>query len=196
MNWKQSILVTTVALGICGAAGATTVLPSSMDSTAGSTSSDGSNRDVTTTLSMPGFSLNLIGYSSTDSVPTVPTIPTAASGTGNGFGPISLSYYFPLTLGGSGTSALPLNIQIGQNGSGMLSIDTSRGGQSLFSLVLPNGSGTISGGAGSGSSTSTGGGTTVSPVPLPAAVWLFGSGLIGLVAVSRRSSVRLRPSAV
>jgi hypothetical protein len=30
------------------------------------------------------------------------------------------------------------------------------------------------------------GNTTTSPVPLPAAVWLFGSGLMGLVGVSRR----------
>jgi hypothetical protein len=31
--------------------------------------------------------------------------------------------------------------------------------------------------------------TSVSPVPLPAAVWLFGSGLLGLVGVGRRRSV-------
>lgn len=30
---------------------------------------------------------------------------------------------------------------------------------------------------------------TTSPVPVPAAVWLFGSGLIGLVAVARRKAV-------
>lgn len=29
---------------------------------------------------------------------------------------------------------------------------------------------------------------TVTPVPVPAAIWLFGSGLIGLVAVSRRKA--------
>jgi hypothetical protein len=27
---------------------------------------------------------------------------------------------------------------------------------------------------------------TVSPVPIPAAVWLFGSGLLGLVGMARR----------
>ena len=39
--------------------------------------------------------------------------------------------------------------------------------------------------AANGTLTLTGNGTT-SPVPLPAAVWLFGSGLLGLVGVSRR----------
>jgi hypothetical protein len=29
-------------------------------------------------------------------------------------------------------------------------------------------------------------GNSTAPVPLPAAVWLFGSGLMGLVGVSRR----------
>jgi hypothetical protein len=37
-----------------------------------------------------------------------------------------------------------------------------------------------------GTLTLTGNGTTTAPVPLPAAVWLFGSGLMGLVGVSRR----------
>ena len=27
---------------------------------------------------------------------------------------------------------------------------------------------------------------TVNPVPIPAAVWLFGSGLIGLIGIARR----------
>lgn len=31
--------------------------------------------------------------------------------------------------------------------------------------------------------------TNVSPVPLPAALWLFGSGLIGLVAIARRKKI-------
>ena len=39
--------------------------------------------------------------------------------------------------------------------------------------------------AADGSLTITGNGTSA-PVPLPAAVWLFGSGLMGLVGVSRR----------
>ena len=33
-------------------------------------------------------------------------------------------------------------------------------------------------------------GRAVTSVPLPAAAWLFGSGLMGLVAVSRRRSLR------
>ena len=31
-------------------------------------------------------------------------------------------------------------------------------------------------------------GATLNPVPVPAAVWLFGSGLIGLVGVARRKA--------
>jgi len=198
MKWKQSILVTVAALGICGAAGATTVSPSSMniDSGVGSTSSVSPNGDITTALSMPGFSLNMVGYSGTDSVPPAPTLPAAASGTGNGFGPIAMSYYYPLTSSASadsGTTTSPVSIKIGHDGSGMLSIDASRNGQSLLSLILPS-SGAVAGG--SGSSSSAGAGPSVSAVPLPAAVWLFGSGLVGLVAVSRRSSGRLRSAAV
>lgn len=34
-----------------------------------------------------------------------------------------------------------------------------------------------------------GGSVTVNPVPVPAAVWLFGSGLIGLIGVARRKKV-------
>ena len=195
MKWKQSILVTVAALGMCGAAGATTVSPSSMniDSTVGSTSRVGPNGDVTTSLSLPGLSLNMVGYSGTDSVPPAPTLPAAASGTGNGFGPIAMSYYYPLTSGGSadsGTTTSPVSIKIGHDGSGMLSIDATRNGQSLLSLILP------SSGAVADSSSSAGAGPGVSAVPLPAAVWLFGSGLVGLVAVSRRSSGRFRSAAI
>ncbi|MEJ2644772.1 MAG: VPLPA-CTERM sorting domain-containing protein [Gammaproteobacteria bacterium] len=194
MKWKQSILVTIAAIGIGGAAGATTVSPPSMniDSTVGPTSIVGANGDVTTTLSMPGFSLNMVGYSGTNSVPPAPTLPAAASDTGNGFGPIAMSYYYPLTSSsgvGSGTTTSPVSIQIGHDGSGMLSIDASHNGQSLLSLILPSG-GAVN--TGSGSSTSTDPGVGVSAVPLPAAVWLFGSGLVGLVAVSRRSTSRRR----
>jgi hypothetical protein len=63
----------------------------------------------------------------------------------------------------------------------------------LYGLTGNNGTGTVesyilgSAKLGSdGSLTLTGNGTTTAPVPLPAAVWLFGSGLMGLVGVSRR----------
>jgi hypothetical protein len=69
-------------------------------------------------------------------------------------------------LSSTGTSPIKL---FGLTGNGIA------GGQSQFYLL--------------GSATFNGGTLTISgnaPVPLPAAVWLFGSGLMGLVGVSRR----------
>lgn len=63
------------------------------------------------------------------------------------------------------------------------------------SLLTLSGTGFLSNGANSANTIWTfSGGTsdysmTITAVPVPAAVWLFGSGLIGLVAVARRKTV-------
>jgi hypothetical protein len=62
----------------------------------------------------------------------------------------------------------------------------------LYGLTGNNGTGTVesyilgSAKLGSDGTLTLTGNTTTAPVPLPAAVWLFGSGLMGLVGVSRR----------
>jgi hypothetical protein len=78
----------------------------------------------------------------------------------------------PNDLGSLGSSAIAL---YGFTGNGSTT-------SPLQSYIL--GSASLSSG---GVLTFTGNGTTTAPVPLPAAIWLLGSGLLGLVGVSRRN---------
>lgn len=89
------------------------------------------------------------------------------------------------TLGGPGGSGNSLGIYIG--GSLVGSISNSYGGE-FFGVISDSSftSITLKGGSGSNQQNYRLDDMVYSPVPVPAAVWLFGSGLIGLVGVARR----------
>ena len=91
------------------------------------------------------------------------------------------SYLGPYAEGGSYADAdsgsLPMSIARLPNG-----LDTNNNASDYSSACLTPGSANI-GGTGDCSS-------SINPVPLPAAVWLFGSGLLGLIGISRRTSAK------
>lgn len=67
---------------------------------------------------------------------------------------------------------------------------TGYGQVALYSAIAPNGSGYSVAGAGYVTLSASGLSYSTSAVPLPPAVWLLGSGLLGLAGISRRKSAK------
>jgi hypothetical protein len=89
------------------------------------------------------------------------------------------------------TSAAGASSKYALFGNGISDVLVGAGSQSLFGITGNNGTGTVQSYILGSASLSASGvltitGNSSTPVPLPAAVWLFGSGLMGLVGVSRR----------
>lgn len=83
-----------------------------------------------------------------------------------------------LTIGGSGSAAVWCANSIGCGGNTM---QVGQGGSTSLTYA-----GASSNGVAHNSVTSHTYFTSASAVPIPAAVWLFGSGLLGLVGIARR----------
>ena len=102
-----------------------------------------------------------------------------------GFTPQITAYGGDWTLGGPGGSGNSLQFYIGTDIVG--SIPNSYGGEFWgFISDIPFTSVKVIGGSGTNQQHYSLDNMTYSPVPVPAAVWLFGSGLIGLIGIARR----------
>ena len=73
--------------------------------------------------------------------------------------------------------------------SGFLSSATGPKTMKIFSVTSSNPSGPVTWNTNTLGGNIVYNGTTVGPVPIPPAVWLFGSGLIGLVGIARRKKI-------
>lgn len=103
------------------------------------------------------------------------------------FTPQIIAYGGDWTLGGPGGSGNSLLVYIGSDLVG--SIPNSYGGEFWgFISDTPFTSVKFIGGPGTNQQRYSLDNMVYSPVPVPAAVWLFGSGLIGLVVVARRKT--------
>lgn len=112
------------------------------------------------------------------------------------FGPTSFantpSYISASSASGTavGMANPDVSVPLGYQSDAPLSLGTTTWANSTFaSLGITPGTYTWTWGSGADQSFTIDAST--SPVPIPAAVWLFGSGLVGLIGIARRSGDRI-----
>lgn len=177
----------------------------------GGTCADGAPCDSGVTSSFGGLDLSSIGLSSSASLVTTPDLIDASASTSLGFGSATFERFFSFeALSGSGTLSLSVDVEItgAVQGAGTVSNSEAQFGYFVGSSgVVGSFAGMeIYGDSGDDSqSLSTtlafsvpmgpddtiamfaeGEARAESVVPVPATVWLFGSGLLGLIGIARR----------
>jgi hypothetical protein len=122
---------------------------------------------------------------------TTPTASDSYNGAANFLGPSGVGTG-PLVSASAGTGDITvfrldgfpgLNVPVGYTSGAALAATNTYTGHSLSSLGLNPGNYVWSWGSGASADSFT---MNVGAVPIPAAVWLFGSGLLGLIGVARR----------
>jgi hypothetical protein len=175
------------------------------------TCADGAPCDSGVTSSFGGLDLSSIGPSSSASLVTTPGLIDASASTSLGFGSATFERFFNFeALSGSGTLSLSVDVEIqgAVQGAGTVSNSEALFGYHVGSSgVVGSFTGMeIYGDSGDDSQTllttlafsvpmeqgdtirmfAEGEARAESVVPVPAAVWLFGSGLLGMIGIARR----------
>jgi hypothetical protein len=176
----------------------------------GGTCADGAPCDSGATTSFGGLDLSSIGLSSSASLVTTPDLIDASASTSLGFGSATFERFFSFeALSGSGTLSLSVDVEItgAVQGAGTVSNSEALFGYEVGSSGVVGSFASLEmyGDSGDDSQTlstilafsvSMGQGDTIamfaegeaaaeSVVPVPAAVWLFGSGLLGMIGIAR-----------
>lgn len=179
----------------------------------GRTCGDGAPCEDGVTTGFGGLDLSSIGPSSSASLVTTANLIDASATTTLGFGGATFERFFSMeALSGSGSLSLSVDVELQAEVQGASTVADS---EALFGYEIGT-SGVVASLAGlemygdSGDESQTlsttlgftvfmeqgevidmfaeGGAEVVSAIPVPAAIWLFGSGLLGLVGVARRKS--------
>jgi hypothetical protein len=176
----------------------------------GSALAEGGLLDTGSTVGFGGLDLSSTGPSSSASLLTTTNLIDASASTSLGFGGATFERFFSFqAASGSGSLSLSVDVELQAEVQGAASFADA---EALFGYEV-GGSGAVGSLAGLEMSGSSGdqsqtlpttlsfsvfmqegdvidmfaeGGVEVSAVPLPAAAWLFGSGIVSLIAVARR----------